>query len=113
MRGFIILAAAFFLVPLLSQAQQLSNAQTIATTGGRIVGAARECGLDDTQVSRAGAKVLIVSKSRVKPGERGGSPDTLFSIAYDQGRNEVATGRTGCATVRESFRDLNMQLSMH
>lgn len=76
-----------------------------------MVGAAKACKINDDEVSRTGAKVLIVANSRLKKGETGVSPDTLFSTGYDEGRNEVVTGRTKCSVVAEAFRDLNAKLA--
>jgi hypothetical protein len=90
---------------------QLSNAQTIAGLGGRILGAGKACGVDGNRLARSGEKVLTVSKARANSDRDRSAAVSLFMDAYNAGISEVSAGRTSCSTARSAVADLESKLS--
>lgn len=92
---------------------QMTNAETIATLGGRILGTAKACGFDGSRVARTGERVLKVVNIRSKSDRERGSATALFASAYNSGVDEVGSGRTTCRQARTAFEDIENKFSRY
>lgn len=84
---------------------QMTNAEAIATLTGRIIGAAKACGVDGRRLSNTGARVFALVNARAGSERERGAATALFSVAYEVGIKQVASGKIRCQDARHVFED--------
>lgn len=94
------------LAALSSGANAMTNAETIAALGGRVIGAANVCGANSNEVRRLTEKVINTASSRAKTGAEKSRVFTLFMDAVNIGGIQVSSGRVKCSEARSAFYDL-------
>lgn len=87
----------------------MSNAETIAALGGKVIGAANVCGANSNEVSRLTEKVINTASSRAKTSAEKGRVFTLFMDSVNIGGIQVSSGRIKCSEASSAFYDLGKQ----
>ncbi|MGE0121258.1 MAG: hypothetical protein AB7S71_24630 [Dongiaceae bacterium] len=90
---------------------ELSSAKTVAATGGRIIGAAVACELDARRIMETSKAVYREIDERAVDKDDSAGARIAFALAFDSGGDEVSSGRTSCADVRDAFRSLEQELA--
>lgn len=84
----------------------MSNAETIAALGGKVIGAANVCGANSVEVSRLTEKVINTASGRAKTSAEKSRVFTLFMDSVNMGSIQVSSGRVKCSEARSAFHDL-------
>ncbi len=99
--------AIFAAQPALAQS---SNVEMAAELGGRIIGAAKACGLNAERIRRTSERLMSVMDSNVSsPAEREAAR-TLFLKSQGPGAEEVRGERSKCQTVHVEFSEMEIKL---
>lgn len=91
----------------------LSNAETIAALAGRIIGAAKACGVDAGRLTRAAETIFKVVEARAVDEDDNGRAIVLFPTTFNAGVGEVSSGRTTCGQARDAFDQLERQFQIN
>lgn len=89
---------------------QLSNAESIAALGGRILGAAKACGVSGSDTAAVGEKILKTASARAGSEKERGAVLLLFTDTYNVGAAQVSSGAVKCSDARSAFRDLQRRV---
>ena len=89
---------------------QLTNAETIAGLSGRIIGAAKACGVDGNRLAKTAEKVFAVVKVRARSDKEEGAAVMLFVDAINAGGSEVTSGRSSCREARSAFSEMERKV---
>ena len=101
------LLGAFAATPALAQS---SNVETAALLGGRIVGAAKACGINGDRIRRTSERLLSVMASNASsPSEREAAKDH-FVAAQAVGTEEARSERSKCQGVHVDFSEMEVKL---
>ena len=96
--GFV--AMVFLLaVPVCAQADATA-AQSIAGAGGRIIGAAKACGIDPVELVTATKHVFAAATQRAISDFDRGTLHIIFSDGYNVGIDDITSGRSNCEDAR-------------
>jgi len=86
-----------------------SNINTIAGLSGKIVGAARACGIDGNRLATTTERVFRVINQRARSKSEAGDATLLFAKMINVGVDEIASRRTSCEQARKAFADIEQQ----
>jgi hypothetical protein len=78
---------------------QTTHAELFAQRGGRIVGAAKVCGIEEARLLRIGDRISGIVTATVSSREEQSQATDLFISGYEVGFNEAETKKTACAAV--------------
>ena len=96
------------LAPVVSLAQ--SNVELAAELGGRIVGAAKACGINPDRIRRTSDRLLtVIGSSTATPAEREAATG-YFKNAQPAGAEEVRSERSKCQGIHVSFSEIEVKL---
>lgn len=99
--------AAFAAPPVLAQS---SNVEMVAELGGRIIGAAKACGLNAERIRRTSERLVSVMDSNASsPAERE-AVRAQFLRSQGPGAEEVRGERSKCQTVHVEFSEMEIKL---
>jgi len=87
-----------------------SNVELAAELGGRIVGAARACGINPDRVRRTSDRLVsVIGASTASPTEREAAKG-YFASAQSAGAEEVRSERSKCQGIHVSFSEIEVKL---
>ncbi len=87
-----------------------SNVELAAELGGRIVGAARACGINPDRVRKTSERLLtMIGSSSATPVERDAAK-SHFAGAQAAGADEVRSERSKCQGIHVSFSEIEVKL---
>jgi hypothetical protein len=92
---------------------QMTNAETIATNGCRIFGAAKACGVDGARIAATGERMFRVVNARAASERERGSATSLCAAANNVGVEQVASGKVSCRDARAAFEEIERQLARY
>ena len=78
---------------------QATHAELFAQRGGRTVGAAMVCGIEEARLLRIGDRISDIVSATVRSREEQTQAINLFISGYEVGFNEAETKKTSCAAV--------------
>lgn len=89
---------------------QESSVELAAMLGGRIIGAAKACGINAERVRRVSDRLLSLVGSRADtPAEREGAKK-LFATAQASGAEQVRFEKSKCSETHVSFSEMEVKL---
>lgn len=98
---------AGFASPALAQSSQV---EMVAELGGRIIGAAKACGLNAERIRRTSERLgSVMSSNASSPAERD-SAKALFAASQSAGAEEVRGERSKCQFVHVEFSEMEVKL---
>ena len=101
------LAALFTATPVHAQASSVEQA---AALGGRIIGAAKACGINAERVRKVSERLMSVVGSRADtPAERENAKQ-LFTAAQPSGAEQVRFEKSRCSETHVSFSEMEVKL---
>ena len=87
-----------------------SNVELAAELGGRIVGAARACGINPDRIRRTSDRLVsVIGASTASPTEREAAKG-YFASAQSAGAEEVRSERSKCQGIHVSFSEIEVKL---
>lgn len=95
-------------VPLTASAE--SNVELAAELGGRIVGAARACGINPDRIRRTSERLLTVIGGSTATAAERDAATAHFTSAQAAGAEEVRSERSKCQGIHVSFSEIEVKL---
>ena len=92
---------------------QATNAELLATYGGRIIGNAKACRINAERIRRTTEKVLLLVKSKALSAAEQDSVTDLFAAAQKSGADEVRAQKVRCQDVHVEFSEVEIKLVKH
>ena len=89
---------------------QLTNVQVIALNGGRVIGAAAACRLDNDRVKGVGVQLLTAISERSRSRTERERATEIYIDASALGASQVRAGRVPCRDARAALNELEKQL---
>jgi hypothetical protein len=89
---------------------QASTVEQAATLGGRIIGAAKACGLNPERVRKVSERLLFVVSGKAASAEEREAAKTLFAAAQREGADQVRYERSKCSETHVSFSEIEVKL---
>lgn len=87
-----------------------SNVELAAELGGRIVGAARACGINPDRIRRTSERLLTVIAGSTGTAAERDAAKGHFTSAQPAGAEEVRSERSKCQGVHVSFSEIEVKL---
>src|SRR4051812_16795913 len=88
---------------------QLTNAETIAALGGRVIGGAKACGVDGARLRTTTAKIFDTVNARAKTEKEAGRATWLFTQTLDQSMS--TTKRAECRDAERAFEEIEKRFA--
>jgi hypothetical protein len=108
--GLIGLACGFCVAVAPLTASSQSNVELAAELGGRIVGAARACGINPDRIRRTSERLLtVIGNSTATPAEREAAVGH-FASAQAAGAEVIRSERSKCQGIHVSFSEIEVKL---
>jgi hypothetical protein len=89
---------------------EASSVEMAATLGGRIIGAAKACGINGERVRRVSERLLSVMKNRAGSVAERDSAQALFTSAQAAGAEQVRFEKSKCSETHVSFSEIEVKL---
>jgi len=86
-----------------------TNVESIAGHGGRIIGAARACGVDGDRLERTTKKLFAAINARARSKKEAGEATMLFVRTMQWGADEIRRDSSLCAQTRRALADVEAQ----
>lgn len=89
---------------------EASSVEQAATVGGRIIGAAKACGINAERVRKVSERLLSVMGSRAGSVEERESATRLFAETQVAGSEQFRFERSKCSETHVSFSEMEVKL---
>jgi hypothetical protein len=89
---------------------ELSNVDTLAVHSGRILGAAKACGIDGQRLKGTAELAFLTINARAASKREQEQATSIFAVAMDEGTKQVRSGQAKCAEVRSAYETIDRDL---
>lgn len=89
---------------------EASNLELAAMIGGRIVGAAKACGINGERIRRTSERMMSLVKARAATPAELQTARTYFSQTQPTGAEQIRAERSKCASIHVNFSELEVKL---
>ena len=93
-----------------SQAQATTNVELAAMLGGRIVGAAKACGINGERIRKVSERMLTVMGAQAASETKSTSAKEYFSAAQAAGAEQMRFERSTCTGIHVDFSEIEVKL---
>ena len=89
---------------------QTTNVELAGAMGGRIIGAAKACGINAERVRRTSERLMSVLYSKATSAEESKSAKDYFVAAQSAGTEQVRSERSKCSEIHVDFAEIEIRL---
>lgn len=93
-----------------AQAQTTTNVELAAMLGGRIVGAAKACGINGERIRKVSERMLTVMGAQAASETQSTSAKEYFSAAQAAGAEQMRSERLKCTGIHVDFSEIEVKL---
>lgn len=89
---------------------QTTNLEMVAMFGGRIIGAAKACGINAERIRRTSGRLRNLIDQKATSGQERESASRLLASSQAAGTEEVRSERSRCSGVHVDFSEIEIKL---
>src|SRR4051812_24437981 len=86
-----------------AQAQSTTNVELAAMLGGRIVGAAKACGINSERIRKVSERMIMVMDAQASNETENSSAKVYFTTAQAAGAEQMRSERSKCTSTHVEF----------